>query len=136
MAKITLKYTIYAGEQKGAEYSISASTRKGVFKLFARLDANQDVHYVRAAQMNPEKIISIRDITIIEANRERKSQPHSSLTHSHRNGQTYSRASYSRTFCQNCGRRLTDPESVNRGIGPECAKKIIKTTESPTEVSN
>jgi len=23
-------------------------------------------------------------------------------------------------FCSNCGRPLTDPESVNRGIGPDC----------------
>src|SRR5688572_16394640 len=25
------------------------------------------------------------------------------------------------TACQNCGRHLTDPESIQRGIGPECA---------------
>lgn len=25
------------------------------------------------------------------------------------------------TFCQKCGRRLTDPRSQRRGYGPECA---------------
>lgn len=26
--------------------------------------------------------------------------------------------------CGKCGRALTDPESINRGIGPECAKQF------------
>lgn len=26
--------------------------------------------------------------------------------------------------CSRCGRKLTDPESIERGIGPECIKKI------------
>lgn len=26
--------------------------------------------------------------------------------------------------CQNCGRKLTDPESRQRGYGPECWDKI------------
>jgi hypothetical protein len=25
--------------------------------------------------------------------------------------------------CKRCGARLTDPESIERGIGPDCAKK-------------
>ena len=33
--------------------------------------------------------------------------------------------------CRHCGRRLTDPQSVRRGYGPECAQKlgIIVTVE-------
>lgn len=27
--------------------------------------------------------------------------------------------------CARCGKRLTDPESVARGIGPECAKQVL-----------
>jgi hypothetical protein len=26
-------------------------------------------------------------------------------------------------YCRRCGVRLTDPESIARGIGPDCAKK-------------
>lgn len=26
--------------------------------------------------------------------------------------------------CRHCGRRLTDPKSVRRGYGPECAEKL------------
>jgi len=33
--------------------------------------------------------------------------------------------------CSRCGRRLTDPQSIRRGYGPECAQKlgIIVTVE-------
>lgn len=30
--------------------------------------------------------------------------------------------------CGKCGKPLTDPESIKRGIGPECAKSMAKTT--------
>src|SRR5262247_562036 len=30
------------------------------------------------------------------------------------------------TECSLCGERLTDPESVKRGIGPVCARKLSK----------
>lgn len=29
--------------------------------------------------------------------------------------------------CQNCGKKLTDPESVKRGYGPECWDRITGT---------
>ena len=30
---------------------------------------------------------------------------------------------YVATHCRDCGKRLTDPESLLRGYGPECAKR-------------
>ena len=27
--------------------------------------------------------------------------------------------------CSRCRRKLTDPESIRRGLGPECAKKVL-----------
>ncbi|HEY0088422.1 MAG TPA: DUF6011 domain-containing protein [Candidatus Lokiarchaeia archaeon] len=35
------------------------------------------------------------------------------------------------SFCQICGRHLTDPKSINRGIGPECFKKNRLNSEFP-----
>lgn len=32
--------------------------------------------------------------------------------------------------CGVCARKLTDPESIKRGIGPECAKKNFKVKEN------
>lgn len=36
---------------------------------------------------------------------------------------TYTVSEYKSTFCRMCGRLLTDPESVKRGIGPDCLYK-------------
>lgn len=30
------------------------------------------------------------------------------------------------THCRECGRHLTDPDSLARGYGPECAAKVSK----------
>ena len=39
-------------------------------------------------------------------------------------------------YCQICGRALSNPKSVNRGIGPECAKKyrVPKDSNVPEDV--
>ena len=29
-------------------------------------------------------------------------------------------------ICGHCGRKLTDPHSIASGIGPECAKKVVR----------
>lgn len=36
------------------------------------------------------------------------------------------------TVCQKCGKKLTDPESMRRGYGPECWSQIsgISTADS------
>jgi hypothetical protein len=31
---------------------------------------------------------------------------------------------YHEGYCGRCGRTLTDPQSIERGFGPECAKKV------------
>ena len=28
------------------------------------------------------------------------------------------------TTCSSCGRELTDPESIERGVGPDCAERM------------
>lgn len=38
---------------------------------------------------------------------------------------------YSR--CQKCGKKLTDPESIKRGYGPECWGRIPRIHISETE---
>lgn len=35
--------------------------------------------------------------------------------------------------CQKCGRKLTDPESIKRGYGPECWGRILGIHISETE---
>jgi hypothetical protein len=45
--------------------------------------------------------------------------------------QSFSPAKYQVTYCKICGRLLTDPNSVSRGIGPECIKKYSTHHSSP-----
>ena len=35
--------------------------------------------------------------------------------------------------CQKCGRRLTDPESMIRGYGPECWEEIVDAVREAME---
>ena len=37
--------------------------------------------------------------------------------------------------CGRCGRKLTVPESIASGIGPECAKHVFKCTELPLDAA-
>ena len=39
---------------------------------------------------------------------------------------TYTLKAFTSTFCRICGRPLTDPDSVKRGIGPDCYEKLKK----------
>lgn len=41
------------------------------------------------------------------------------------------------TVCQKCGKKLTDPESMRRGYGPECWSQITgKLPDSNTKVGD
>lgn len=33
-------------------------------------------------------------------------------------------------FCKRCGRRLTDPKSIKKGVGPKCEKKMSEEEEA------
>lgn len=48
-------------------------------------------------------------------------------------GMTESKPPYGRTPCGVCGRLLKNPESVKRGIGPECLAKLKAKVEQATK---
>jgi hypothetical protein len=91
---------LLSGPNNEADFSYLGMLDANGFRLTAKSRANADAPSVKAFAWT---------WNLISADRDLETAP----IHIHHNG-----------HCGKCGRTLTVPESIERGIGPECATKM------------
>lgn len=101
---------------------IKCTARKQVFDTLEKLQELRDKRW--SSYLLPDESIQIEDIKIFEPETKEFTDT-KGVTHTRKIGmKEFTVVAYKTTFCRNCGRLLTDPVSVARGIGPECIKHI------------
>jgi hypothetical protein len=96
------------------------TTRVQVFDFLNGLDTYVNTRWAYK-ELGP---LHCEDITIVEPTFETK-VGNDGKEHTHKTGeQSFTPGVYATTYCRQCGCHLTDPKSVERGVGPECWKKV------------
>jgi hypothetical protein len=96
------------------------STQKELFDFIEHTNENQTIwKYL----LSPGEKIESSNIVILKPKIEKTKSKNGRINHKLIGFDEYPVEKYKKTFCRICGRTLSDPLSVRRGIGPECYLK-------------
>ena len=110
------KHDISGNLLKKTKTYVKCNSRKHVFDIIPKLNELRMKRW--NLYLKPGEIIKCSDITIVEPVFEKINGKRKRTGY-----KEYSKVEYDYTFCRNCGRMLTNAESIARGIGPECIKQ-------------
>lgn len=97
------------------------TSRKAVFEFLEEINQRRTKRW--SYNLKPGERIECENIEIQEDKIVEKTLSNGKIVKRKEGFETYTPGKYRMTFCKICGRTLTDPLSVSRGIGPECYSK-------------
>ena len=118
--KIEFHEDIFRGNVKTSNmgtHRIAATSRKKVFEILQNIDQIRNAYRKLLLRTNERVVCS--DIMVFEPKYEKINGKRKKVGMN-----TYTKDHYMHTYCSVCGRMLTDPISVKRGIGPVCFRKM------------
>ncbi|MCK9417483.1 DUF6011 domain-containing protein [Candidatus Dojkabacteria bacterium] len=109
-----LIFRISKSKERDVKYFVSVDTHYGKFMCIGLLYLSKDgtnFTFVKSSKMADNDAKSIKVIKYLVDNYLNKNNPTSMLEFYHHG------------TCARCGRKLTTPQSIEIGIGPECLKR-------------
>ena len=112
--------TQWAGRKETKKFT----SRKDIFLFIDKINERQTQRWL--CYLKPGEKIECTDIEILEDKIVEITLSNGKVVKRKQGCESYTPGKYASNFCRICGRGLTDPLSVSRGIGPECYGKMIE----------